>query len=63
MTLNAIGFLALGCIILYGGLITTIAIAVKSDKKDGFIMKPIQRMKYRPMLMSGKDKVRQGKGK
>lgn len=34
MTLNAIGFLALGCIILYGGLITTIAIAVKSDKKD-----------------------------
>lgn len=37
--------------------------SVKSDKKDGFIMKPIQRMKYRPMLMSGKDKVRQGKGK
>jgi len=34
--------------------------SVKEDKKDGFIMQPIQRMKHRPILMSGKDKIRQG---
>ena len=36
---------------------------IKKDKKDGFIMKPIQDMKYRPISIAGKNKVRQGKRK
>ncbi|WP_294351331.1 MetS family NSS transporter small subunit [uncultured Clostridium sp.] len=32
MTMEAICFLVLGATVLYGGLITTIAIAVKGDK-------------------------------
>ena len=36
---------------------------INQDKKDGFIMQPIQRMKYRPIQMAGKDKIRQGKEK
>lgn len=34
MTASAITFLIFGCVVLYGGLITTITISVKSDKKD-----------------------------
>lgn len=33
---------------------------IDEDKKDGFIMKPIQEMKSRPILISGEDKIRQG---
>ncbi|CDM69384.1 putative membrane protein [Clostridium bornimense] len=33
MTAVAITFLSFGCIVLYGGLITTIAISIKCDKK------------------------------
>ncbi len=33
MTPIAIAFLSLGSIVLYGGLITTIMIAIKCDKK------------------------------
>ena len=36
---------------------------INYDKKDGFIMKPIQDMKYRPMSIAGKNKIRQGKDK
>ena len=34
--------------------------SVKSDKKDGFIKKSIQAMKKRPLIIAGKDKIRQG---
>ena len=36
---------------------------ITKDKKDGFIMKPIQDMKYRPISIAGNNKVRQGKKK
>lgn len=36
---------------------------ITKDKKDGFIMKPIQDMKFRPISIAGNNKVRQGKKK
>lgn len=32
MTASAVVFLTIGCIILYGGLLTTIGISIKNDK-------------------------------
>lgn len=36
---------------------------VEEDKKDGFIMKSIQEMNSRPLLISGSDKIRQSEKK